>query len=184
MNSNMLKKLLIFVSCLISTSAFAQDLIQSNFSGYQLSKYYSKYEMLEYADQVDGFFYGDKIEAFNFKFGGIEWKFATMYFYDILEEGKGGFFYQVLFSTPFKSKEICMSSYDDLLTALTKKYGEGMKSDGKDIRSSYWRDGKRSCLLSAALQESKGKEMYWYLTLTYGDIELVLRLAEEAENEL
>lgn len=180
----MKKALAIIILSFVYHISVGQEMIQSNFFGHQLSKYYIKEAIYKLAYDIDGVPDNFNVEATNLRFGGRDWKIGTFSFYDILGEGDGGYLYMVSFSTPYKTKELCMTSYNELLKALSSKYGKGNVIDNHEEKSSSWTDDQRFCLLSAYQSESRGGELFWYLNLEYWDSQLFRHKMNSEENEL
>lgn len=180
----MKKYLSILITLCLCVSVNAQ--IQTKFWGLELSNWYSSLEAAKeiIADKCDYAYIEDNcIKANQGNFGGYEWKFITFDFY------KGAMNYS-LFDVNFSSNHQTYSSaknkYDILLSSLTNKYGIPYTNDEdpEDVSHIWADDGEYRCMLEITRAESKGGEIYWYVTLDYYDLELLSLKVKKENDEL
>lgn len=115
-------------------------------------------------------------ESGFFSFGNMSWQLMNVGL-------KNNQFYQISFYTPVKEKQSAVSNYDDILSALSKKYI--MSEEEPEDTTTYSKSvgfGKNNCrvIVSCGRYESLGHEMWYAAFLSYIDD----RIADEQSDEL
>lgn len=107
-------------------------------------------------------------------FGGYEWSNVSMTFnsYGL---------YGVEFQQNFNSRENALSVFDTLSSTLIRKYGPAFSSDTDswNEKEYYFTDGIRVCSLRFIYSESRGGGMFYYVILSYADMELYKNTVDE-----
>lgn len=116
----------------------------------------------------------NQLEFYNVALGGYEWSAVTMEFNDYG-------LYGVYMQHNFNSRESALSMFDGLSNTLKGKYGAAFSSDidSWNDKSYNFTDGVRVCYVYFNYGESQGGDMFYYVTLGYGDMNLYNKTADE-----
>lgn len=174
-----------FTLCIACLCLNLNAQIQTKFWGLELSKTYTSLGSAKtiISDKCD-FSEIDKtdIVAYEGSFGGYTWDSAYFCFH---ADRYGYSLYEVIFSSHYKSSETARSRYNSLLKSLNNKYGEHYSSTNTyQDTSVFWKENRYACFLSIRESESRGGELFWYVTLTYLDSYYLDLSIEEGESEL
>lgn len=116
----------------------------------------------------------NRLGLYEVTLGGYEWRHVTMHFNDYG-------LYGVSMRYNFNSRESALSRFNGLFLALTRRYGSYSFSDFSSLndKSYIFMDGERMCALVFIYGESKGGDMFYYVTLEYCDMNLYNKTADE-----
>lgn len=158
---------------------FCQQVVQNKFFGcfFGFDKEVVKSEL----KSNDILFYEENgsLNLYEKRFGGYSWKFVELEFYDDK-------FYSIDFSTPYKRKSDALELYNILKNKLGNKYESINQFENNEeySKSKIFYDDYNSCLINIKYSESKGGDMYWYLSINYWNNSLNDECINSNTNEL
>ncbi len=116
----------------------------------------------------------NQLDFYDVTLGGYEWRHVAMKFNDYG-------LYNVYLECNFNSRDNALSMFNGLFSALTRRYGSYSSSDFSSLndKSYMFMDDERMCVLGFMYGESKGGDMFYYVTLGYQDMNLYDKTNEE-----
>lgn len=116
----------------------------------------------------------NQLDFYEVTLGGYGWRHVAMHFNDYG-------LYEVYLECNFNSRDSALSMFNGLFSALTRIYGSYSSSDFSSLndKSCIFRDDERVCALDFMYGESKGGDMFYYVTLSYCDINLYSKTVDE-----
>ena len=175
--TDIMKKFLLTVFAVIlglsAVSAQTSD-IQDTFFGVSFGTSQDAAESILMRKDIYAISDYNQLKFYNVTLGGYEWRNVTMNFNDYG-------LYEVRMENNFNSRESALSMFDGLSNTLKGKYGAAFSSDidSWNDKSYNFTDGVRACYVYFNYGESQGGDMFYYVTLGYGDMNLYNKTADE-----
>lgn len=116
----------------------------------------------------------NRLGLYEVTLGGYEWRHVTMHFNDYG-------LYKVYLECNFNSRDNALSMFNRLFSNLTRIYGSYSSSDLSSLndKAYMFMDDERMCALVFIYGESKGGDMFYYVTLDYCDMNLYNKTVDE-----
>lgn len=175
----MRKSIILILFLFLSSDMFCQHIVQNKFFGYffGLDK-----EIIKSGFNRDDIYFSEEQSSLNLyeqKFGGYSWRFVELEFYDDK-------FYSIYFSTPYKRKSDASELYNTLKNKLENKYKSINQYENNEEYSNgkIFYDDYNSCIITINYSESKGGDMYWYVSINYWNNSLNDERIKSNTNEL
>lgn len=167
-----------FLFCLALSMIFITPMysqIQNRFFGYMFGS-----RMYHMVDAMGDNLYlkeDDNLSVKDVKFGGLSWDYAEMQYFNDQ-------FSSISFSLVNKSEKVASDYFRLLKDKLDDKYNLYKFSQSCTSRRVVYTDFENVCMLEYKYCQSKGGEMYWYLDLSYWNLELSKKVIDTHNSEL
>lgn len=174
---NIMKKILsiIFMAFIGIAAAFAQTSdIQDTFFGVRFGTSQEAAESILMRKGIYAVSDYNQLDFYNVHLGGYEWRHCSMAF------DKHGL-YQVFLEHNFNWRKKALSLYNTLSSVLKKKYGDPVTdfNDKKFKFICFINENNQYCELTLQYGKSKGGDKFYYITLIYGDLNLIVNKTDE-----
>lgn len=127
----------------------------------------------------------DNIILYDLPFGGVIWNHAILTF-DVIksESSSRSYFYAIDFNNPYSDLDDAYKCFVALYDNLSNKYWSVDINEDYMNKVAVWGDNATICCLALKYSEAMNGEMYWYVALSYWDIDTVDRHTANAVDEL
>lgn len=177
-----MKNLLLAVAFYFLMSFAANAQMQTKFWELEIGKSYSSINeaasLIE--DRCTSYrINSNALEVRQGRFGGYDWDFIDFTFAGRVEKK----LYKVEFVNCYKTKGVAVDMATPLYQSLKNKYGMPEKTGTIEYRWSFQNDA-HVCLLKVIESEGQGGGVYWYVVLTYCDLNSSRQVSNNEESEL